>query len=98
RRREHHAYVRATRSLSAGVKAWLLVYPSALSLRNAPASVFHQRHIGWVLRSSCNSRGRRVALSRGREPRPGRCPPLWPSELRNDGGRLAVTGVDGGDA
>src|SRR5213592_4958629 len=47
-------------------------------LRDATPSVFHQRHIGRVLRSSCNSRGRRLASPRGREPRSGRCPPLWP--------------------
>src|SRR5206468_8673336 len=45
-------------------------------LRNATPSVFHQRHLGRVLRSSCNAPGRRLASSRGREPRPGRCPPL----------------------
>jgi hypothetical protein len=38
------------------------------SLGNATPSVFHQRHIGRVLRSSWN-RGRRLASSRGREPR-----------------------------
>src|SRR5262249_48565075 len=50
-------------------------------LSNATPSVFHQRHIGRVLRSSCNSRGRRLASSRGREPQPGRCPPFWPDDL-----------------
>src|SRR3981081_1224561 len=49
--------------------------PSAVLLRNATPSVFHQRHIGRVLRSSCNNTGRRFASSRGREPRQGRCPP-----------------------
>jgi hypothetical protein len=34
-------------------------------LRRATPSVFHQRHIGRVLRSSCNDRGRRLAPSRG---------------------------------
>ena len=43
---------------------------SAVLLRNATPSVFHQRHIGRLLRSSCNVRGRRLASSRGREPRP----------------------------
>ena len=38
--------------------------PAAIALRNATASVFHQRHIGWVLRSSCHDRGRRLASSR----------------------------------
>src|SRR5688572_27505872 len=52
--------------------------PSAVLSRNATPSVFHQRHIGRVLRSSCNVGGRRAASSCGREPRPGRCPPLWP--------------------
>ena len=37
-----------------------------------------------MLRSSCNSRGRRPASSRDREPRTGRCPPLRPCDLRND--------------
>src|SRR6185312_780165 len=45
-------------------------------LRNATPSVFHQCRIGRVLRSSCNDRGRRLASSRGREPRPGRCASL----------------------
>jgi hypothetical protein len=30
---------------------------SPILLRNATPSIFHQRHIGRVLRSSCNSRG-----------------------------------------
>src|SRR5262245_24957910 len=42
-----------------------------------PPSVFHQRHVGRVLRSSRNRPGRRLASSRGRDHRPGRCPPLW---------------------
>ncbi|MGH3911603.1 MAG: serine hydrolase, partial [Pseudonocardiaceae bacterium] len=54
--------------------------PSAVLLRNATPSVLHQRHIGRVLRSSCNPRGRRLASSRGREPQPGRCPSLWPGD------------------
>ena len=66
--------------------------------RNATPSVFHQRHIGRVLRSSCNARGRRLASSRGREPRPGRCPPLWPGDLRNDGGSVSAAGADGSEA
>jgi riboflavin biosynthesis pyrimidine reductase len=51
-----------------------------------------------VLRSSCNTCGRRVASSRGREPRPGRCPPLWPGDLRNDGGSVSAAGGDGSEA
>jgi hypothetical protein len=66
-------------------------------LRNASPSVFHQRHIGWVLRSSCNPRGRRLASSRGLEPRPGRCPSLWPGDVRNDGGSVAAAGADGNE-
>jgi hypothetical protein len=41
---------------------------------NATPSVLHQRHIGRVLRSSCDHPGRRRASSRDREPRAGRCP------------------------
>src|SRR5919107_2230621 len=70
----------------------------AVRLRNATPSVFHQRHIGRVLRSSCNSGGRRLASSRGREHRAGRCPPLWPGNLRNDGGSVAAAGADGSEA
>src|SRR5438445_4367079 len=51
-----------------------VVVPSAVLLRNATPSVLHQPHIGRVLRSSCNPRGRRLASSRGRERQPGRCP------------------------
>src|SRR6266436_3882439 len=75
--------------------------PSAVLLRNATPSVFHQRHIGRVLRSSCNPTGRRIARlasSRGREPQPGRCPPLWPGDLRNDGGSVPAAGADGIEA
>src|SRR5207244_13434280 len=71
---------------------------SAVLLRNATPSVLHQRHIGRVLRSSCNDRGRRLASSRARELRPGRCPPLWPGDLRNDGGSVAAAGADGSAA
>src|SRR5438034_3222102 len=71
---------------------------SEFPLRNATPSVLHQRHIGRVLRSSCNDRGRRLASSRAREPRPGRCPPLWPGDLRNDGGSVAAAGADGSAA
>src|SRR5260370_37418870 len=67
-------------------------------LRNPTPSVFNQRHIGRVLRSSCSVRGRRLASSRGREPRPGRCPPLWPGDLRNDGGSVPAAGADGSEA
>src|SRR5271168_4948048 len=63
------------------------------ALRDETPSVFHQRHIGRVLRSSCNVRGRRLASSRGREPRAGRRPPLWPGNLRNDGGSVAAAGA-----
>src|SRR5215470_10235162 len=63
------------------------------TLTNATPSVFHQRHIGRVLRSSCNVHGRRPASSRGREPRADRCPPFWPGNLRNDGGSVAATGT-----
>ena len=38
------------------------------TLMNATPSVFHRRHIGRVLRSSCNTRGRRVASSGGAKP------------------------------
>ncbi len=30
--------------------------------------------------------------------RPGRCPPLWPGDLRNDGGSVAAVDPDRGDA
>src|SRR5664280_1463154 len=52
------------------------IFGDALSpvlLRNAIPSVLHQRHIGRVLRSSCDPAGRRLASSRRREPQPGRC-------------------------
>ncbi len=55
--------------------------------RHALSSVFHQRHTGRLLRSSCRHPGRRVASSRRREFQAGRCSPLWPGDLRNDGGR-----------
>src|SRR5256885_16738989 len=64
---------------------------------NATPSIFDQRHIGRVLRSPCGVRGRRLASSRRREPRPGRCPSLWPGDLRNDGGGVAGAGADGGE-
>ena len=48
--------------------------PSAVRLRNATASVFDQRHIGRVLRSSRNIAGRRVASSRDREHQTGPMP------------------------
>jgi hypothetical protein len=51
-----------------------------------------------VLRSSCNPRGRRLASSsHGREPQPGRCPSLWPGDLRNDGISVAAAGADGSE-
>src|ERR1700674_4162438 len=71
---------------------------SAVRLRNATPSVFHQRHIGRVLRASCNLRGRRLTSSRGGKPRPGRCSPLWPGDLRNDGGSVSAAGPDGSEA
>src|SRR5215475_3231308 len=72
--------------------------PSAVRLLDATPSVFHQRHIGRVLRSPGDDRGRRHTSSRGREPRPSRCPPLWPGDLRIDGGGVAALEADGGDA
>jgi uncharacterized protein with HEPN domain len=68
------------------------------TVRNATPSVFHQRHIGRVLRSSCNSRGRRPTSSRRGKPRSGRCSPLWPGDLRNDGGSVSAAGTDGSEA
>jgi predicted transcriptional regulator YdeE len=67
------------------------------SCGDATPSVLHQRHIGRVLRSSCNSRGRRLASSRGREPQPGRCASLWPGDVRDDGGSVAAAGADGSE-
>ncbi len=55
-----------------------------------PASVLHQRHVGWVLRSSCNPSGPRFASSRRRKPESGRCPSLWPCDVRNDGVSVAA--------
>ncbi len=71
--------------------------PSAVLFRNATPSVLNQCHFGRVLRSSCNSRGRRLASSRGREPQPGRCPSLWPGDLRNDGISVAAADADGSE-
>src|SRR5262249_58947789 len=80
--------------------SWLLVRAwgglSAVLLPHATPSLCHQRHIGRVLRSSCHGGGQRLASSRGRKPGPGRCPPLWPRDLRNDGGRVAT--ADGSEA
>jgi hypothetical protein len=59
----------------------LLALSRLAPLRNATSSVFHQRHVGRVLRSPCNVRGRRLASSCGREPQPGRCPSFWPCDL-----------------
>ena len=36
--------------------------------------------------------------SRGGEHRPGRCPPLWPGDLQNDGGKVATAGADRSEA
>src|SRR4030095_14526890 len=84
---------------AAGLKS-IVCYatPSAILLRNATPSLFHQRHIGRVLRSSCNSGGRRLASSRGGKPGTGRCSPLWPGDLRNDGGSVSAAGADGSAA
>jgi hypothetical protein len=81
-------------------RSWLTCWStaSAILLRNATPSVLHQHHIGRMLRSSCNVRGRRIASSRGREHRLGRCPPLWPGDLRNDGGSVSAAGADGSEA
>ena len=65
-------------------------YAIGVAFRNASPSVLHKRHIGRVLRSSCNFSGRRLASSRGRESQPGRCPPIWPGDLRNDGGSVSA--------
>src|ERR671912_364497 len=70
----------------------------AVRLRHATPWVFHQRHIGRMLRSSCDDPGRRLASSRGGEPRPSRCPPLWPGDLRDDGGSVAAAGAGGSEA
>jgi hypothetical protein len=40
-----------TRALSAGLKGTAASYPPEVFLRNAPRSVFHQRHVGRMLRS-----------------------------------------------
>src|SRR5688572_3243768 len=86
-----------TASLSAaGQTCWPA--PSVIPLRNGPPSVFHQRHVGRVLRSSCRFHGRRIAPLLGREPRPRRRPPLWPCDVRNDGGSVAGAGADGSEA
>src|SRR5262249_11097273 len=39
--------------------------PEIRGVRNATSSVFHQRHLGRVLRSPCRGGGRRTASSRG---------------------------------
>src|SRR5712691_8100709 len=69
--------MRPSRTGTRNLPVWL-ASKRPLILRNATPSVLHQRHIGRVLRSSCNPRGRRLASSHGREPQPGRCPSLWP--------------------
>src|SRR5262245_49859035 len=79
-------------------REWLPTTPSAVPLRRATPSVFHQRYIGRVLRSPCVSPGRGHFSSRGRELRPGRCPPLWPGDLRDDGGGVAAGDANGDDA
>src|SRR5207244_8006191 len=56
----------------------ILVRPPHYDRRSATSSVFDQRHLGRVLRSSCRDRGRRPASSRDGEHRTGRCPPLRP--------------------
>jgi hypothetical protein len=58
--RERHALRVVPAQRPSDVLEWLLavnrlnlpIYPSAVILRNATSSVFHQRHIGRVLRSS----------------------------------------------
>jgi len=70
---------------------------SAVLLRNATPSVLHQRHIGRVLRPSSNPGRRRLAPSRGRAPQSGRCPSLWPGDLRNDGISVAAAVADGSE-
>ena len=72
--------------------------PSVILLYNATPSVFHQRHIGRLLRSSSNKTGRRVASPLGREAGPGRRPPLWPGDLRNDGGSVSAGDAAGSEA
>src|SRR5215217_2821637 len=67
--------------------------PPVLS-RNATPSVLHQRHLGRVLRPSSNPCGRRLASSRGREPRTSRCPSLWPGDVRVDEVSVAAAGSD----
>src|SRR6185437_8595557 len=62
----------------------------AILLRHATPSLFHQCHLGRMLRSSSRCPGRRPASERGREHQAGRCPPLWPRDLRNDGGSVAA--------
>jgi hypothetical protein len=69
------------RPSATAVRAILLAYSLGGTLPHATASVFHQRHIGRVLRSSRRNRGRRVASSRHAEHRSGRCPPLWPGDV-----------------
>src|SRR4029453_13774073 len=69
----------------------------ASGARNATPSVFHQRHIGRVLRSSGRLDGRRVALLLGREVRARRCPALRAGNIRKDGGGMAAAG-DGSEA
>src|SRR3954469_15177003 len=59
---------------------------------DATPAVCHQRHTGWVRRSSCRYDGRRAASLLGREPRTGGCLTLWPGDLRDDGGSVAAAG------
>src|SRR4051794_24773969 len=59
---------------------------------NATTSVFHQHHLGRVLRSSCRFDGRRIASLLGREPCAGRRINLWQGNVRIDGGRVAAGG------
>lgn len=67
-------------------------------LRSATPSVFHQRHFGRMLRSPRNFPGRGDPSSRDGDSRAGRCSPLWPGELRDDGVGLAAAGTDASDA
>jgi len=70
----------------------------SVCLRSATSSIFHQRHIGRMLRPPCNIRGRGDTSSRDEESRPGRRSPLRPGDLRDDGVSLAAAGADGSDA
>jgi hypothetical protein len=64
--REHRARARANKGpVGEGEGHPCRTNPSAVLSRDATPSVFHQRHIGRVLRSSCDTGGRRAASSCG---------------------------------